>query len=238
MAFSFPNAVLLFLEVYLLKTKKLIALVATMFILPIQAAELSAQSGISILYINGQSAEEKIGTNIIEDGFTQVVIKLDDKLGRGGSAKVFTSKPYLLNFDANGSKVELKAPKLYSTVEAKEEFKKEKPGWKVLIDGKEINFEQQMLPGKKGFMPYAGMENLVAEHNKQNGIYFKNGQLIDKPVAVEVAAATTVATAGASEKVAPVTTQATKNVEQLKAWYLQASKQERKEFRRWMIDQE
>ncbi|MGC9458459.1 DUF2057 family protein, partial [Vibrio genomosp. F10] len=30
----------------------------------------------------------------------------------------------------------------------------------------------------------------------------------------------------------------TQNVDQLKAWYLKASKSEKKEFRRWMIDQE
>ena len=221
-----------------MKTKQLIVLATAMLALPLSAAELSAQKGISILLVNGQTAEEKLGSNSVEEGFTQAIVKLDSKLGHGASAEIFESKPYVINFDGQGSEFEVKLPRFNSAAEARNAFEKPNPGWQVLVDGRQVEVEQQMLPGKKGFMPYAGMENLVAEHNKQNGIYFKNGQLIDKPVAVEAAAATTVATVGASEKVAPVTTQATKNVEQLKAWYLQASKQERKEFRRWMIDQE
>ena len=217
-----------------MKIKHLFAVMAGVLTFPLQAAVLSAQDGVSILYINGQKAEERIGDNQVEEGFVQAIVRFDDKLG----SRVYTSKPYLLNFDAQGQNFKIVPPKVNSEMDAENEFSKVSPSWQVLVDGQEIEFEQSVLQGKGGFMPYAGMDNLVAEHNKQNGIYFKNGQLIDKPVAVEVAAATTVATVGTSEKVAPVTTQATKNVEQLKAWYLQASKQERKEFRRWMIDQE
>ena len=202
---------------------------------PLQAAVISAQDGVSILYINGQEAEQKIGQNQVDEGFVQTVVRFDDKLG----SKVFTSKPYVISFDAQGESVKVIAPAVGSEMVAENEFSKAKPDWKVFVDGKAIAFEQSVLQGKGGFMPYAGMENLIADHNKQRGIYFQDGQLIDAPVAIETAAVVTasVAVAG-STSTAQAPAVATKTVDQLKAWYLQASKEERKEFRRWMIDQE
>ncbi|WP_162046640.1 DUF2057 family protein [Vibrio taketomensis] len=221
-----------------MKIKHLLAVLAGALALPLQAAVLTAQDGVSILYINGQAAQEKIGKNQVEDGFIQAVVRFDDKLGSGNSGKVYTSKPYLLSFDAQGEAINIVAPQVYSEQEADIEFAKAKPNWKIVVDGKDIAFEQSQLKGKSGFMPYAGMENLIAEHNKQNGIYFKDGQLVDAPAALEVAvvpAAVAKAENKPAVKAAPADV---KNVEQLKAWYLKASKEERKEFRRWMIDQE
>ncbi len=227
-----------------MKLKHIVALATAAFVLPLHAAELSAQKGISILLVNGQTAQEKVGTNQVTDGFTQAVVKMDGKIGHGASAEIYESKPYVLNFDAKGSDIEVKLPRFNSAAQAKQAFDSQKPGWKVLVDGKSVDVEYNLLPGKKGFMPYIGMEDLVAEHNKQRGIYFKQGQLIDAPVAVEVAAVTTSSSVSSTSSVtssavvAEAPKVATKNVEQLKAWYLQASKEERKEFRRWMIDQE
>ncbi|WP_114766253.1 DUF2057 domain-containing protein [Vibrio rhodolitus] len=221
--------------------KKITALAAAIIALPLHAAELSAQKGISILLVNGQAAEEKLGTNQVSDGVIQAVVKVDGKLGHGASAEIFESKPYVLTFEATGDEVKIKFPSLNSVAEARNAFDKAQPDWQVFVDGKEITVEQQMLKGKKGFMPYAGMEKLVAEHNKQRGIYFNNGELVDAPVAAEVApvATSAVVTANAAAKTSVETPKvAAKNVEQLKAWYLKASKEERKEFRRWMIDQE
>lgn len=223
-----------------MNAKGLFAFAVTLLALPLQAAELSANRGISILYINGQAAEQKIGTNEIDEGFTQVIVKLDDKLGKGGSAKVFTSKPYTINFDAQDADYKITLPKMFSEMEAQEEFAKAKPGWGVEANGQPVEFTQAVVEGKKGFMPYAGMDEIVAKHNQQRGIYFQDGQLIDAPVAVEMAVVTTAsvnAVVGESKTTAaPV--KVSSNVEQLKAWYLQANKEERKEFRRWMIDQE
>ncbi|EGU30077.1 DUF2057 family protein [Vibrio scophthalmi] len=224
-----------------MNAKGLFAFAATLLALPLQAAELSADRGISILYINGQAAEQKIGINEVGEGFTQVVVRLDDKLGKGN---VFTSKPYVINFDAQDKDYKITFPKFYSEMAATEEFSKAKPGWGVEADGQPVEFTQAVVEGKKGFMPYAGMDEIVAKHNQQRGIYFQDGQLIDAPAAAElapvaVATASAVATANSTTKATTHAPKAAvKNVEQLKAWYLKASKEERKEFRRWMIDQE
>ncbi|MFA0414575.1 DUF2057 family protein [Vibrio renipiscarius] len=227
-----------------MKIKSLFAVIAGVLAFPLQAAVLSAQDGVSILYINGQKAEQKIGQNQVEEGFVQTVVRFDDKLG----SKVFTSKPYVISFDTQGESIKIVAPDVNSEMVAEKEFSKVKPGWQVMVDGQAIEFEQAELKGKGGFMPYAGMDNLVAEQNKQRGIYFQDGQLIDAPAAAELAPAAVATSAvvtssvvanGASSTVAaPAPVMATKTVDQLKAWYLQANKEERKEFRRWMIDQE
>ncbi len=208
-----------------------------------QAATLAPKSGVSILYINGEPAESKISENHIEPGFNQVVVRMDKDMSRGSSSDVFTSKPYVISFTVDGEKVVINHPKARSRVEAERVFASN-PKWIVIEDGNALNHEQVMLEGKGGFIPYGGMAELIEKHNSQRGVYFNNGQLIDKPVeaqAIAVAATTTAAVTSTSskvEKTSPAKPVATSNVEQLKAWYLKSSKEERKAFRRWMIDQE
>jgi uncharacterized protein YccT (UPF0319 family) len=215
-----------------------------LFPLSLSAAELVPEKGVSILYINQKQAESKLGSNTIDEGFNQVVVRMDKELGRGSKAEVFTSKPFVLNLEVSGNEVRIGHPVARSVREAEIAFKGSNPKWKVEQDGKSLSYDQEVLEGKSGLFPYLGMLSLVEQHNEQRGIYFDNGQLIDKPVeaqAIAVAATTTAAVTSTSnkvEKTSPAKPVVSNNVEQLKAWYLKASKQERKEFRRWMIDQE
>ena len=208
------------------------------------AATLSPEKGLSILYVNGQESESSISSQEIPDGQVQVVLRTDKKVGRGNSAKVFTSDPYVVSFKVTGDEVKIKNPPVRSYQEAEKSFKGESPAWVISQDGVELNYEQEKLPSKSTVFPYLAIDSLVAEYNTSKGIYFDNGVLVSAPVAVQVATQET-GVSPASE-VAKATTPNTKealtpdvsSVEQLKAWYLKASKQERKEFRRWMIDQE
>nr|WP_253649383.1 DUF2057 family protein [Vibrio tubiashii] len=210
----------------------------------LSAAELIPEKGVSVLYINQQEAESKLGGNTINEGFNQVVVRMDKELGRGSKAEVFTSKPFVLNLEVSGDEVRIGHPVARSVREAELAFKDFNPKWKVEQDGKALSYDQEVLKGKSGLFPYLGMSSLIEKHNSQRGIYFNNGQLIDKPVeaqAIAVAATTTAAVTSTSskvEKTSPAKPVATSNVEQLKAWYLKSSKEERKAFRRWMIDQE
>jgi uncharacterized protein YccT (UPF0319 family) len=92
------------------------------------------------------------------------------------------------------------------------------------------------------------MDELIAAHNAERGIVFDNGQMTKAEQAATATLVTTAAVATSKDVTAvnnnvPKTTVKSEpikaeNVEQLKAWYLKASKEERKEFRKWMIDQE
>ncbi|MDC5854182.1 DUF2057 family protein [Vibrio europaeus] len=209
------------------------------------AIDLIPAKGVSVLYINGEESESRIKPNVIEPGLNQVVIRMDKNMSTGSNADVFTSKPFVISFEAqSGVDITLQHPVARSKMEAEAAFTKNNPKWTIKQGDEKLSYTQEVLAGKSGFLPYVNMDELLVEHNTQRGIYFESGQLIDKPVeaqTIAVAATTTAAvtsTPSKVEKTSPANPVATSNVEQLKAWYLKSSKEERKAFRRWMIDQE
>ncbi|MEX0336599.1 DUF2057 family protein [Vibrio tubiashii] len=224
--------------------KRISILLAFLLPLSLSAAEIVPEKGVTILYINQLEAESQLGSNSVNSGFNQVVIRMDKKLGRGSNEEIFTSKPYVLNLDITGEEVRIDHPVARSVREAELAFSDSNPKWDIEQDGAPLVYKQEELAGKSGLLPYLGLADIIEKHNTQRGIFFDNGQLIDKPVeaqAIAVAATTTAAVTSTSskvEKTSPAKPVATSNVEQLKAWYLKASKEERKAFRRWMIDQE
>ncbi|MDC5848220.1 DUF2057 domain-containing protein [Vibrio europaeus] len=222
--------------------KRIAILLAALASFCTSAADLIPGKGVSILFINGQEAESKLSQNSIARGYNQIVIRMDKDLGRGTSGDVFTSKPYVVNIEVTGDKVKVGHPTARSVREAEIAFDGDNPQWEISQDGKSLSFEQEALQGKQGLFPYAGLDSLVEKHNTQRGIYFESGQLIDKPVEAQTisvaATAAVTSTSSKVEKTSPAKPVVTSNVEQLKAWYLKSSKEERKAFRRWMIDQE
>lgn len=208
------------------------------------AATLYPEKGLSILYINGQESESSISSQVLPEGQVQIVLRTDKKIGRGNSAKVFTSDPYVVSFMVTGEEVKIKNPPIRSMQEAEMSFKNESPAWVVSQDGVETKYQQEKLPSKATVFPYLAIDSLLTDYNTSKGLYFDKGVLVSAPVAVQVAtpavavkstpAKTKEMHKSSDEPAAPEVS----NVEQLKAWYLKASKQERKEFRRWMIDQE
>lgn len=223
--------------------KKTLTILTSLFAFNLYAAEIVPASGVSILYINGQEAESKLGANQIDEGYTQVVLRMDKEVGRGSGNGVFTSKPYVIELDVTGDKVKIAPPRARSVQEAEIAFRGDSPKWKIVQDGKALPYKQEALKGKKGVLPYFGMDELVAKHNQQRGIFFENGRVTDKPVEAQAIAVATTTAAVAStsskvEKTSAAKPVVSSNVDQLKAWYLKSSKEERKAFRRWMIDQE
>ncbi|WP_334550806.1 DUF2057 domain-containing protein [Vibrio scophthalmi] len=220
--------------------KKLSILLTCLLSSTVMSAELSSAKGVSVLYINGVPAESKLGTNTIEDGFNQIVVRMDKEVGRGSGNGVFTSKPYVVEINVSGDEVTIDHPTARSKKEAELAFRDDQPEWRIEQDGQPIEFQQEVLKGKKGMFPYLGMDKLITEHNQQRGIYFDKGMLIDKPVAAVSATAVTAAAVTDMPEAPQVAPQVvdTINLDQLKAWYLKSSTEERKAFRRWMIDQE
>ncbi|MFA0085861.1 DUF2057 family protein [Vibrio sp. 10N.261.51.F12] len=228
----------------------IVILTALSLAFSVNAATLVPMKGVSVYFINGQEAEEKIGKNQLVEGENQVVVRMDKKLGKGSSSNVFASAPYVLTLNVTGEEVKINHPVARSEQEAKVAFRGDSPEWRVTQDGYALTYEQEKLKGKDGFLPYMAMDELIAAHNAERGITFASGDMVvakaatpstTAVVATTAVAATTVASTSASATpsnetaAAPV---ASDNVAQLQAWYLKASKQERKEFRKWMIDQE
>ncbi|NVD06360.1 DUF2057 domain-containing protein [Vibrio sp. JPW-9-11-11] len=230
----------------------IITMLSSLVIGSVSAATLTPKRGVDILYINGQASQSKIGENQIEQGFNQVVLRMNKDMSKGSSSDVFTSKPFAISFDVRGDEVVIDHPIARSMNEAKKAFKNNTPEWFVEVDGNLVDYQQSHIKGKSGFLPFSGLQKRVAEHNAKQGIYFSNGKLVDKPAdpltvqqAVSVASVTSAASSPSkvletnTKKVSTrVEEQAPQNLDQLKAWYLKSSKEERKAFRRWMIDQE
>ncbi|WP_394152760.1 DUF2057 domain-containing protein [Vibrio maritimus] len=222
-----------------MKRSIIAALLTAGVALAANAATLVPMKGVAILYINGQEADSKIGTNDIEPGKNQVVLRMDKKVGRGSSQSVYTSAPYVITFNVTGDEVKVNHPVARSKQEAEAAFRQGSPAWRITQDGNSLSYEQEKLQGREGMLPYMGLDELVAKHNQDRGITFGSDVVAPAAVATSVAVATSASDAPAeatkAEQAAPAKVE---NVEQLKAWYLKASDQERKEFRRWMIDQD
>ncbi|MEL7291791.1 MAG: DUF2057 family protein [Pseudomonadota bacterium] len=226
-----------------MKYSLIIAMLSSLTFGLANAATLMPKRGVDILYINGQAAESKIGKNEISEGFNQVVLRMNKDMSKGSSSDVFTSKPFAISFNVTGDEVIIYHPVARSINEAKKAFDDNNPKWLVKVDDKIVDYKQSVIKGKSGFLPFSGLEKRVAEHNAKQGIYFNDGKLVDKPVeAKAIAVATTTAavasTSSKVEKTSPTKPVVSSNIDQLKAWYLKSSKEERKAFRRWMIDQE
>ncbi len=163
---------------------------------------------------------------------------MDKKLGRGGSSEVFTSKPYVLNVNVTGEEVTIAHPQARSFKEAEVAFQSDQPQWLIKQDGQAIPYQQQVLEGKSGLFPYLGMDELVKNFNSERGISF--GEDINKGKTIASVESKNISPVEVVDKTpsAPEVTSNLSNVEQLKSWYTKASTQERKEFRRWMIDQD
>lgn len=216
------------------------AQVATLLLLisgSLHAASIEPKSGVNLLYIDGVEVEEKRDLNQIEPGKVQVVLNYNEKLKN----RVFDSNPFVVTFDAPDNDIVITPPKVYTYDQADHTFK-HKPNWNIeTVDGQQVTYTQEVLDRAEGFLPYFDMPERVAQHNEARGIIF--GASAALAAKAQVATAPKVVAETSDAKVTSPNTKEvikpdTNNLEQLKAWYLKASKQERKEFRRWVIDQE
>lgn len=204
----------------------------------INAAEVIPTKNVRLLIVNEKVTESKTEPSILAQGKNQIVVRMNQNLGRGSNKRVFDSEPFILQFEAENADIEVIAPEVYSYEQAINHFKKQ-PDWKLLSNGQLIEFSMVKLPARDGMLPYYDVDEMIVDYNKENDIFF--GEEAKIIASATLAGTSVVMTEGANEQVAAVskTTMSSKeNLDQLKAWYLKASKAERKEFRRWMIDQE
>ncbi|MGD8170196.1 DUF2057 family protein [Vibrio sp. TRT 21S02] len=201
----------------------------------LHAASLEPKNGVNLLYIGGAEVEEHRDINKIEPGKIQVILNYNKKLKGSGKDRVFDSSPYVVSFDAPDTDIVITPPKMYTYDQAAQAFKNN-PQWKIeTVTGKSVAYTQEALDQTGGFMPFFDMSERVAKHNAARGITFgastaiaTKAQIADLPKA-EPKVTTSITKTVKSEMV---------NLEQLKAWYVKATPEERKEFRRWIIDQE
>ncbi|MGC9459297.1 DUF2057 family protein, partial [Vibrio genomosp. F10] len=158
-------------------------LVLCVFSVSASAAVLTPSPGVSILYINGQASESKVGKNNLPEGEVQIIVRMDKNLGKGSNSKVFTSDPYILNLVVSGEEFNINHPVARSFQEAEKAFRSGDPKWKFTQDGMDVNYTQDPLPKKKGLFPFMGMEKTISDYNEDKGIFFVDGVLTEATVA-------------------------------------------------------
>lgn len=181
------------------------------------ANQISAESGVEIMAVNGVEVEGK-SVYQINDGFNQIVVRMSKRLSNGSSRDQFISSPYVISFET-AKNVTLDTPKVTSYSDAETKFR-HGPKWRISASGQALNYESVFLPGKEGFMPYGDLEAVIATYNDNHNILLS-------------ADADTLAGELKSVEQAK-SNEATK---QLKLWYKKASDEQREEFRRWMASQ-
>lgn len=185
----------------------------------VQAAQLSVERGFKIHTVNGQVIEDSAKSPYsLETGENQIVFSYSGNLSTGTSSELLDTKPYILTIDADkNSTIEIELiSRKHKRVERA--IEKDAPWFIVYDQDKELGeFDLQLLPSKKGFFPYADIPGLVAAYNKENKIYFAEGKLVDYDQLEKTTNSKFV---------------------KLQSLYLEATPEERKQFRKWIIDVE
>ena len=172
--------------------------------------------------------EDKLDVVDLHEGKNQAVVRVYGNFKRGSTESLFSSNPYIITFDKTSDDLRLSlSSKLNSLPNVEKAFRQEKPTWSLKGASGNIKHTSEPLPGKGGLFPFSNIEDLVADYNRTHGIAVTSTSVEDlRDVAVVVADD---GKSGGGQAIL---------FTQLKLWYTKATKEERKTFRKWMIDQE
>ena len=119
--------------------------------------------------------------------------------------------------------ITLSPPKVRRFRDAQKAFSKEVPEFTVKQNNSDLHATVYELKSDNEMTPFTDIVELVQKNNRNSGKLFTDKGIVE----VDVMATST-----------PDFSTGTDPVRQLQVWYIKASKSERKEFRKWMIDQE
>lgn len=189
------------------------------------ADELNVSSGIKVLYVNGK--EYKEGDDIeLRKGKNQFVLKLEGRFKKGVKPEYLSTVPYVAMFDSQETG-DVGIDVITDRVSAiKDRILDNEPLYTFTVNNKSVTpTEQLVLPAENKVLPYMDIAPLVVSYNLKNELGFYSD-----------ADAVTLQQLGGDKK--QVDSAQSEASVQLRLWYLKASKAERKEFKKWMIDQE
>ncbi|EEX66853.1 DUF2057 family protein [Vibrio metoecus] len=179
------------------------------------AFTLDAERGITLEVLNEKKVSKTEDAGFVV-GDNQLVVTFTGRLKKVAKPEFFASKPYVIRLELNANdKLELAlVSNRYEVIESLQE--KGEPIFTLKRNGSDaVSYKQYRLEPDEGLMPYSDLPKLVIQQNRKEGIYFDSA----------------VALGGSIETLSEAESQ-------LKTWYLRASKEERKAFRKWMVDQE
>ncbi|MFW7525498.1 DUF2057 family protein [Vibrio ostreicida] len=212
-----------------------VALLASAASFSALAVDIDLANGIGTEVLNGKTVKQET-YNVIE-GDNQFVFEFSGKLRDGHKRTYYSSRPYIVTLDlatAQTLEVELLSTKLNKI---ERWVDKKQPIFQFKIDGKVVEDHQELLPPAEGVFPYSNVPELVKTYNKERGLVFDSGKVVELKTELAKLEQTLPNASGAKASTIIAGVAETENTLKLKLWYLRASDEERKNFQRWMIDQ-
>lgn len=214
--------------------KKISALLLTLAMIPSSfALNLQGDTGVEILIIDGQELEtrllEKKDKVDLNKGKHQVVVRYSTRFH---DESPLSSEPTVLTLDLQEDTI-ISVNKFRSHRIAKKEIAKNVT-WKIISDNKEYLIQGADTLKGKGFMPFGNLDKLLATYNQENNIIVMPSQ--PKPEAKMTTAPVVI-----NAPVTPVINNTTTQVVQdnaLISLYQQASMEQKKAFRLWLLEQD
>jgi uncharacterized protein YccT (UPF0319 family) len=204
--------------------QKVLVLTVAAFSLNGFAAELIIDKPISVLALNGSAFSEREVD--LEPGTHQLIARYSHQLAdKGNKKKRIQSEVKVFEIVVtNEENIKLNAPRYNRYSQAEYAFANDKIEW-ILQDqsGAAIEFTTDFIPGRPGLLPYSDIERVVEDYNKKHsivvdevkGILTENSQLLV-----------------ASDSIAS----GSPTLESTKHHYLQLSDEDKKAFKRWLVD--
>ncbi len=192
------------------------------------AAIVTVDKPISVMGINGTQYEES--TIELGAGTHQIVARYSFQLpDKGNKKKRIQSevKVFTVTIDEQES-IDLLAPRFNRYAQAEFAFNNDKIDWSFVDqDGNRLSYEVEHIPGRPGFLPYGDIERVIEDYNTKNNIIVDREKGI---VTGEVASNETASVVAEAGSTTPG------SLSQLQTQFLQLSREEQKEFRKWLID--
>ncbi len=224
---------------------------STLLPLTAQAGLVSAVDGVELLAVNGKAMEHfgaKADKQVdLPAGKYQIAVRYENEVRRTGTKNMlYTSSMYVMNLDVGKDALSISIPNMRYESQANAFFRD--PTWTVtnLAQNREFEVKGDRISAS-GFMTAENVESALARYNESNNVAFVIPQIqTNAPTVAPVPSASTVTvpTTASTATVIPVVTPAVKSVPnqavltQLQTLYKTATPEEKKAFRRWIIDHE
>ncbi|MGL4830446.1 MAG: DUF2057 family protein [Vibrio sp.] len=200
---------------------------------------LKVPENIDLLSVNMQKPKTEGGlfgdkTVTLKDGMNQIVFRYIPTFDDGDNVKKVYSDTIIAKFDSQNETLRFQVPTYRTIKEANEKISNLE--WQLLKqDGLSIvKVEDKLLnPGVQWGRNY---NQEATEYNQNGGVAAIGYLKVVVPNDVQLAA--TKPQTIVNEVSAAENAEASNNLVQLQLWYSKASKEERKAFKKWMVDQE
>jgi uncharacterized protein YccT (UPF0319 family) len=184
------------------------------------ALELEGVNGVEILAINGKEVKNSFfsqKSNELKAGEHQIVVRYTTQFNNDD---IIESSPAIFSIDLQQD-TKISVPQMNSLRQIE---KKIKAGltWQITSENNQYQIDDSTTLEGKGFMPYSDIEALIVAYNQEHNI----------------ALATSASVAATTLTAATATTVVGTKKGTLQSLYQQASKQEKKAFRLWLVEQD